>query len=303
MVSKKRLNYHWRLFIPLTAMLWLIIGAMASYQYRWERNYRMDRIKWQLDNMRQSLIRAYDFGDKDLDEFVKFIDRFFQNSMYDGVHIAVYDRRGHLITQSAYGAPDIDPHATGQEPMPSTDEIATILRSSADKGNKPYFYSAERSDDGNICVHTSMPYSATIEKIVNDVSIIWVLVFSMAIAATLMAYFSTRHLSRSVYLLRDFARLAASSKQLPEKVGTMEFPHDELGDISRQIVSIYRAKDKALARSVHEHKIAQRANEEKARIKRQVANNLNHELKTPVGIIKGYLDTIPACQTSCASIS
>lgn len=292
MVSKKRLNYHWRLFIPLTAMLWLIIGAMASYQYRWERNYRMDRIKWQLDNMRQSLIRAYDFGDKDIVEFVKFIDRFFQNSMYDGVHIAVYDRRGHLITQSAYGAPDIDPHATGQEPMPSTDEIATILRSSADKGNKPYFYSAERSDDGNICVHTSMPYSATIEKIVNDVSIIWVLVFSMAIAATLMAYISTRHLSRSVYLLRDFARLAASSKQLPEKVGTMEFPHDELGDISRQIVSIYRAKDKALARSVHEHKIAQRANEEKARIKRQVANNLNHELKTPVGIIKGYLDTI-----------
>ena len=59
----------------------------------------------------------------------------------------------------------------------------------------------------------------------------------------------------------SFARLAASSKQLPEKVGTMEFPHDELGDISRQIVSIYRAKDKALARSVHEHKIAQRANE------------------------------------------
>ena len=48
--------------------------------------------------------------------------------------------------------------------MPSTDEIATILRSSADKGNKPYFYSAERSDDGNICVHTSMPYSATIER-------------------------------------------------------------------------------------------------------------------------------------------
>ena len=142
MVSKKRLNYHWRLFIPLTAMLWLIIGAMASYQYRWERNYRMDRIKWQLDNMRQSLIRAYDFGDKDIDEFVKFIDRFFQNSMYDGVHIAVYDRCGHLITQSAYGAPDIDPHATGQEPMPSTDEIATILRSSADKGSKPYFYSA-----------------------------------------------------------------------------------------------------------------------------------------------------------------
>ena len=43
---------------------------------------------------------------------------------------------------------------------------------------------------------------------------------------------------------------------------------------------------------MHEHKIAQRANEEKARIKRQVANNLNHELKTPVGIIKGYLDTI-----------
>ena len=90
----------------------------------------------------------------------------------------------------------------------------------------------------------------------------------------------------------------------------MEFPHDELGDISRQIVSIYRAKDKALARSVHEHlSVDERSmvaissvddigscpvacGSKKARIKRQVANNLNHELKTPVGIIKGYLDTI-----------
>ena len=32
--------------------------------------------------------------------------------------------------------------------------------------------------------------------------------------------------------------------------------------------------------------------EEKARMKRQLTNNINHELKTPIGVIKGYLDTI-----------
>ena len=32
--------------------------------------------------------------------------------------------------------------------------------------------------------------------------------------------------------------------------------------------------------------------EEKARNKRQLTNNINHELRTPIGVIKGYIDTI-----------
>lgn len=293
MALKKRIRYQWRLFIPTVVMIWAIIGAMVYYQYYAEREYRLDRIKWQLNNMKTSLVDAYESGDCNIPEFVRYMDMFYHHSMYDSVHVAVYDRQGRLLHQNKPGAPEIDPHYTGSEEMPDDDKIATIVRTTNTDGRrKRYFYSAQRSSDDSICVHTSMPYSTRIDNIINDVSILWLFVLGLGVTATLLAYFSTLHVSRSIYLLRDFANLAASGKRLPDRVGEHDFPHDELGDVSRQIVSLYRAKDKALAKSIHEHQVAQRANEEKARVKRQVTNNLNHELKTPVGIVKGYLDTI-----------
>lgn len=47
-----------------------------------------------------------------------------------------------------------------------------------------------------------------------------------------------------------------------------------------------------MRRLKQEHEVAIHAMEEKARVKRQLTNNINHELKTPIGVIKGYLDTI-----------
>lgn len=45
-------------------------------------------------------------------------------------------------------------------------------------------------------------------------------------------------------------------------------------------------------RQKREHEVAMHAIEEKARAKRQLTNNINHELRTPIGVIKGYIDTI-----------
>lgn len=290
MASKRRINYQWRLFIPLVVMLWLIIGILVLFQYRREVNYRTESITNQLKSINSRIINAYE-RDYDLGPFIHFLDLYLGNSTFDDIMVSVYDDAGDLLYRIGYPIMQTDNSDQQTPELAEAEEHGEgkAVRGSILSPEKIFYYSAIKSSDGKLYVHTAMPYTVSLSDALSVDPMMWSMIILLALTTTVIAYISTRYLGRNITLLKEFANRAADNKDF---VATDRFTHDELGDISRQIVRIYREKDTALQKSEREHRIALRATEEKARIKRQLTNNINHELKTPIGIIKGYIDTI-----------
>lgn len=289
---KKRISYQWQLFIPLITTLWLLIFGMAFWQTYNERQFRTATFNSQLELINKRIISYYE-KDKDPLEFFNFISDYYINSpIYDRIRISVY-KDGELI----HNVGEII-HLTDSERERAKGIINDLQsgdkpedKSKESLANNNFFYRSNISNDRRLRVSTVLPYDADIISASLPNTSIWVTVFAIAIILTVVAYYSTRYFGRNIKLLRTIADRAATD---PNFIPSMDYPHDELGDISRQITFMYNEKSKAVLKLKREHNIALHAMEEKARLKRQLTNNINHELKTPIGVIKGYLDTIIA---------
>ncbi len=292
MASRKPISYQWRLFIPLVALLWSVIISLALFQYQREKDFRSQRLNDELRLINSRIINAYE-NDLDMEPFMSFLAQYYDHSELKGIRVSVYDKDGELLY--CIGTP-IPGQQNGDNLPPELAEATvkgygTALRpNDMDVNNPYYFFGVNTSADGHIYVHTAMPYTGAISRQVTVDHSLWVIIVILAVAVTTIAYLSTRFLGKNIKILHDFANNAANAVEFDYDIN--DFPHDELGGISRQIVTLFREREEAVARSEREHRIALKATEEKIRVTRQLSNNINHELKTPVGVIKGYLDTM-----------
>lgn len=279
-VSKRHVSYHWQLFVPLTLAMWTLLLVMGLWQRHNMSVLNDARVREPLEFVCKRVIDAFESNTDPL-PFINFMANYYkENPLYESVCMSVY-QNGKLI------------YNTGEiiEPYLSDNDKEALLEAAHDKETN-FFYKALRSEDGSVEVYSMMPYSYEVSAVLDErVREFWWAMLLITVIVTVIGYFSTRHFGRNIRMLRTFAEKAATN---PNFVPSTDYPHDELGDISRQIVHIYNDRLLALQRLKQEHEVAMHAMEEKARVKRQMTNNINHELKTPIGVIKGYIDTIVA---------
>ena len=283
---KRRINFHWQLFIPIATALCVVFGFIVWYQYKREADYRAEVITQQLDLINRRVIRAYE-SDQTLRPFNSFLASYFAGSRFEGVRISVYSDEGMLRYSLGVPVPfEPDPAKTVKVIDTGGDSPRIVQRS---RDGKVYLMSTASSRDGKVRVLTAMPYSREVDDAINIDATVWLVIGGCLLTTLLITYYFTRMLSRNVTLLKDFTYRAVSGGRF---TGLDKFPKNELGDISREIVTLYRERLAAIEQIKKERKVAIHAFEEKARVTRQMTNNINHELKTPVGIIRGYLESI-----------
>lgn len=282
MASWGRLTYHKRLFIGLLVYSWLLVGCFAGFQYYREKKFKAVELNAQLQLI----------NDRILYEFDKNPGNFNLSALspnpFEELRVSVMTRDGKIIYDNSLDSLPATSHL-GREEIAGALSSGTgfaVRRHSSTTG-QTYFYSAKCGD--KYLVRTAVPYSSPIELLLKaDYGFVWFMT-GVTFIMCMIGYLVTRRLGQNVARLSRFAESAEKGERIYD---TEPFPHDELGDISNHIVRLYARLQQAINDRDREHRAAIKEEEEKIRIKKQLTNNINHELKTPVAAMQVCLETL-----------
>lgn len=282
MASVTNLSYHKRLFLMLLAFSWTIILCSIGFQYLREKQYKSEFLSAELQLYNRLLLDTIGEGIS-YEEFINNHEKPFAD-----LRISIITLSGAVIYDNMLPLDSLDNHRHRPEVAEAIRKGSGyhIGRQSTSDGRE-YFYSATRGD--RVIVRTAIPYSASLRELLKAEWDYLGVMLAISLTVSILAYFATRRLGKTIERLNRFAAKAKKGESFNE---AEPFPNDELGSISNHIVQLYAQWQQTIKDRDIAHETAIREEQEKIRFKRQLTNNINHELKTPVASIQVCLETL-----------
>lgn len=233
--KKNRIPFSQRLFWSIFFMFLGFTVCFLLFQYQREREFSQEKLNNVLSNYNYQLYRQCQQS-SDIEKTVK---HFIEDIPQKELRVTIIDPQGDVLFDNS-GTDEFNNHNDRSEVRKARlyDEGFSI-RSSSSTG-KRYFYSARNIND--FVFRSALPYDPYVRGIL---SVNKDFIYFMALMTLIFFFVLSRFtfsIGRTISKLRDFA-LNIEKDQLPEN--NYIFPNDELGDISKNIVTLYHRQQKA----------------------------------------------------------
>ena len=285
MALSNRVSYPQRLFLWLLGYSLLLAGCFIAFQYKREKDFKAEEM-----NTRLQLINTYILTELEEGQDIRNIS-LADFHPFEDIRVSVMRADGSVIYDNSMDSLPGTNHLDREEikrALKSTSGY-TVRRHSRSTGQY-YFYYATKGNQGLI-VRTAVPYSLSLSTLLRaDYNFLWIMGI-ISLVMCMLGYFATRRVGQHIMRLNEFAEKVERGSRISD---TEPFPNDELGAISNNIVRLYARLQQAYSDRDAEHKAALREQQEKELIKKELTNNINHELKTPLASVRICIETLIA---------
>lgn len=233
--TKNRIPFSQRLFWSIFVMFLGFTFCFLLFQYQREREFAQDKLNNVLGNYNYQLFRRTQ-QTKDIHAVVnQFIDDIPQKDL----RVTIIAPDGKVLFDNS-GTEEFNNHNNRSEVRKARLYNEGYAIRSSDSTGKKYFYSA--TNIGGYIYRSALPWDPYTQRVLTiDKDFIYFIALMTLIFFFVLSRF-TFSIGRTISKLRDFARNIENDR-IPEN--EYVFPNDELGDISKNIVSLYHRQQKA----------------------------------------------------------
>lgn len=264
-----------RLYLGIIAIFLLFAVAFMAFQQNREKQFKINALELRLQLFNKQIAEVAGYRSVE----TKAIENYLKTHTKRELRITLIRPNGKVVFDNAItNFRSLSNHQNRPEVRQALKNgYGSVVERQSTTIHQEYFYSATYFPHQELIVRSALPYSNDlISSLQADFHYVW---FTLVVflLLTLVLYRFVRRLDRNIENLKIFAERADSD--VPIRIEELaDFPNDELGEIAERIIKIY----KRLKSTRQEQDI----------LKKELTQNISHELKTPVASIQGYLETI-----------